>query len=156
MYRDEAQGKGMTQGGVIANDADYTRAYMLIHQIKRMNAAGIAVVNHGAQHFPTLNIPNPEPNQFDSKLYFDKILADVPCSGDGAIRKLPNRWSNWSTKDGISLHHLQILILQRALQITKIGGLIVYSTCSLNPTEVRHYYFDVRANGFSLGRSSLN
>lgn len=149
MYRDEAQGKGPTQGGVIANDADYVRAYMLTHQIKRMNAAGIAIVNHHAQYFPGLTVPDAAgQNPHDSKLLFDKILADVPCTGDGAIRKLPNRWSNWAARDGIGLHHLQILILQRALQLAKIGGLIVYSTCSLNPIEDEAVLTDIfrRAN----------
>lgn len=60
---------------------------------------------------------------------------DVPCSGDGAIRKLPNRWRLWNSKDGQELHSIQIELLQRAIQLTKEGGVIVYSTCSLNPIE---------------------
>lgn len=75
--------------------------------------------------------------QYDAKFYFDKVLVDVPCSGDGAIRKLPLRWRSWSTKDGMALHPVQLSLLMRALQLVKIGGLVVYSTCSLNPIEVR-------------------
>ena len=41
-------------------------------------------------------------------MFFDKILADVPCSGDGAIRKLPLKWSNWDTKDAMNVHTLQV------------------------------------------------
>jgi len=37
---------------------------------------------------------------------FDKILADVPCSGDGAIRKIPKKWRHFTTKDGVALHPL--------------------------------------------------
>jgi len=37
---------------------------------------------------------------------YDKVLCDVPCSGDGAIRKIPNKWKFWSYKDGMGLHGL--------------------------------------------------
>ena len=62
-------------------------------------------------------------------------MVDVPCSGDGAIRKLPNRWKIWNCKDGQELHPIQLELLQRAIELTKVGGVIVYSTCSLNPIE---------------------
>lgn len=118
---------------------------MLIHQIQRISTNGIMVVNHNAQYFPTLYLTekekdknNVEPGKYDQKFYFDKILADVPCSGDGAIRKLPNKWRNWHTQDSMSLHALQIQLLLRGLNMVKIGGLLLYSTCSINPIEV--YY----------------
>ena len=41
---------------------------------------------------------------------YDKVLCDVPCSGDGAIRKIPNKWRFWSYKDGCGLHGLQVFI----------------------------------------------
>jgi multisite-specific tRNA:(cytosine-C5)-methyltransferase len=40
------------------------------------------------------------------KFYFDKILADVPCTGDGATRKIPEKWTTWTTADGMVLHPL--------------------------------------------------
>ena len=138
LYSEESEGKGMTSGGVIANDSDYVRAYMLIHQIQRISTAGMLVLNHSAQYFPTLNKPDFELNnigKYDNRFYFDKILADVPCSGDGAIRKLPNKWVNWHTQDGMSLHLLQTQILQRGLNLLKVNGLLLYSTCSINPIE---------------------
>ena len=66
---------------------------------------------------------------------FDRIVCDVPCSSDAAIRKIPEKWSKWSTGDGSALHPLQIRILERGLQLLKVGGKISYSTCSLNPIE---------------------
>lgn len=39
---------------------------------------------------------------------FDKILTDVPCTGDGAIRKIPDRWVGWDPIDGVNLHHIQV------------------------------------------------
>lgn len=138
LYADESEGKGMTTGGVMANDADYVRAYMLIHQIQRICTAGMLVLNHAAQYFPALNKPDFNLNnvgKYDNRVYFDKILADVPCSGDGAIRKLPNKWVNWHTQDGMCLHLLQTQILLRGLGVLKVNGLLLYSTCSINPIE---------------------
>jgi 16S rRNA C967 or C1407 C5-methylase (RsmB/RsmF family) len=111
------------QGLVVANDVDTNRAYMLIHQLHRSNTSSMVVVNHQAQSFPRLNYS------------FDKVLCDVPCSGDGAIRKLPSKWRKWNVKDGQGVHALQISIFRRGVQLLKPSGLICYSTCSLNPIE---------------------
>ena len=95
---------GSAPGGVIANDVEFSRASMLIHQIQRINnSSGIMVVNHMGQQLPS-------PHSL-----YDKILCDVPCSGDGAIRKLPNKWRHWSYKDGSGLHGLQCQLLMRGL-----------------------------------------
>ncbi|KAF9472978.1 S-adenosyl-L-methionine-dependent methyltransferase [Pholiota conissans] len=68
-------------------------------------------------------------------LLFDRILCDVPCSGDGTIRKNMGIWKTWAPMDGNGLHTLQLRILQRAMNMLKDNGRIVYSTCSLNPVE---------------------
>lgn len=125
--------KSLKKGCVIANDADYSRAQMLIHQINRSGTAGMAVINHPGQFLPELYTA--KVNHIKQKFHFDKILCDVPCSGDGATRKLPIKWAKWHTSDGISLHPLQLAILMKSINQLKRGGLIVYSTCSLNPIE---------------------
>lgn len=68
-------------------------------------------------------------------LKFDRILADVPCSGDGTLRKNLEIWNKWSPSDGNSLHVIQLKILDRAMNMLKPGGRLVYSTCSFNPAE---------------------
>ena len=118
-------------GFVLANDNDFKRAYMMVHQLKRLNTAGMVVVCHDAQLFPSLY--NSE--ELNDKLLFDKILADVPCSSDAVMRKLPMKWKKWGTKEGFSLHKLQLQILKRGINLLKPGGIISYSTCSLNPIE---------------------
>ena len=55
-------------------------------------------INHPGQFIPYIRDPQ------GGVILFDKVLADVPCSGDGAIRKLPDRWRDWSPLDGHSLH----------------------------------------------------
>lgn len=121
----------MPSGCVIANDADYNRAQMLIHQIKRACTAGIAAINHPGQFLPELYLK--KMNHLKERFQFDKILCDVPCSGDGATRKLPIKWTNWHTSDGMVLHPLQLAIVMKGVNLLKRGGLLVYSTCSLNP-----------------------
>ena len=118
-------------GFVLANDNNHQRAYMMVHQLKRLNTAGMMVVCHDAQLFPTLYNSSAR----NDKLFFDKILADVPCSSDAVMRKLPIKWKKWSTKEGFSLHKLQIQILKKGINLLKEGGIISYSTCSLNPIE---------------------
>lgn len=68
-------------------------------------------------------------------LDFDRVLCDVPCSGDGTLRKNHEIWSHWTPADGNGLHSLQLRILKRGINILKQGGRIVYSTCSMNPVE---------------------
>jgi multisite-specific tRNA:(cytosine-C5)-methyltransferase len=127
---------GRTTGLLIANDSDYKRSHMLIHQLKRLSSPNLIVTNHDATMFPSIKLPptaeNPAMNRY---LKFDRILADVPCSGDGTCRKNPNLWNDWNPANALGLYITQVRILVRALQMLKAGGRVVYSTCSMNPVE---------------------
>ena len=59
----------------------------------------------------------------------------MPCSGDGTIRKAPDIWAKWTPGGANSLHPLQLQIAMHACRMLKVGGLMVYSTCSFNPVE---------------------
>ncbi|KAI5954201.1 NCL1 [Candida jiufengensis] len=122
--------KEQPTGFVLANDSDYKRSHMLVHQIKRLNSPNFLVVNHDAQLFPRIKLNNVKEN-----LKFDRILCDVPCSGDGTMRKNINIWKDFRPGNAIGLHPLQYNILNRGLQLLKAGGRLVYSTCSLSPIE---------------------
>lgn len=130
---------GRSTGLLVANDVNYQRAQMLVHQVKRLNSPNLIVMNHDATLFPSIELPsepNPQGGRPKSRwLKFDRILADVPCSGDGTCRKNPNIWKDWSPGNGLGLYMTQVRILVRALQMLKVGGRVVYSTCSLNPVE---------------------
>ena len=66
---------------------------------------------------------------------FDRIICDVPCSGDGTTRKNPSVWHRWSVEYALTMHPLQLQIALRGVSLLKVGGLMAYSTCSLNPCE---------------------
>lgn len=115
-------------GLLIANDSDYKRTHMLVHQTSRMPSKALLVMNCDAAMFPNISLG-------DEQLKFDRILADVPCSGDGTLRKNLEIWKKWAPSDGNSLHIVQLRILHRAMNMLKPGGRLVYSTCSFNPSE---------------------
>ena len=86
---------------------------------------GISIIETGVQN---ASVPNPE------MPLFDKILCDVPCSGLGVLAKKPDiRYK--SEEDIIRLPVLQAKILETNAGYLKDGGMLVYSTCTLNPAE---------------------
>ncbi|KAJ2782940.1 tRNA (cytosine-5-)-methyltransferase ncl1 [Coemansia interrupta] len=122
------------RGLVVANDADYKRACMLVHQVNRLNSPNIVVTNHSGERFPNIYDGSAASGR-GSVVQFDRILCDVPCSGDGTTRKNVRVWEKWRADDAHSLNPIQTKILQRAAYLLKTGGRMVYSTCSLNPIE---------------------
>ncbi|KAI4208526.1 MAG: hypothetical protein LQ346_000036 [Caloplaca aetnensis] len=131
--------QGRSTGLLICNDVDYKRAHMLIHQMKRLNSPNLIVTNHDATMYPSIKLPNetkPDGKRVRNKyLKFDRVLADVPCTGDGTSRKNINVWRDWVHGNALGLYPTQVRILVRALQMTKAGGRVIYSTCSMNPIE---------------------
>ncbi|KAJ5819518.1 Methyltransferase (Ncl1) [Penicillium riverlandense] len=130
---------GRSTGLLIANDSDNKRAHMLIHQLKRLSSANLIVTNHDATMYPSIRLPQlpaEDGNKQKTRyLKFDRILADVPCSGDGTARKNISVWKEWNPANALGLYATQARILVRALQMLKVGGRVVYSTCSMNPVE---------------------
>ena len=110
------------EGAVVANDVEWKRANMLSHQVQRLSSPANIVCNTDATHFPSVAL-------------FDKVLCDVPCTGDGTIRKAVDIWRRWSITDGNAIHLRQLQILVRGINLLRPGGSLVYSTCSLNPIE---------------------
>ncbi|CZR65439.1 related to tRNA (cytosine-5-)-methyltransferase NCL1 [Phialocephala subalpina] len=89
---------GRGTGLLIANDSDYKRSHMLIHQLKRLSSPNLIVTNHDATMYPSIKLPStPENPAHNRCLKFDRILADVPCSGDGTTRKNANLWKERSS-----------------------------------------------------------
>lgn len=129
----------MPLGAVVANDSDTKRAHMLVHQAQRLPSPNLCVTNLDASNLPNVQVSwkgeGATDNVIQRELKYDRILADVPCSGDGTLRKNLAIWKDWTTGNGVGLHSLQTRILIRGLTLLRAGGRLVYSTCSLNPIE---------------------
>ncbi|CAG5135280.1 unnamed protein product [Candidula unifasciata] len=120
-------------GYVIANDTDNKRCYLMVHQVKRLQSPCCMIVNHDGTNFPKIRANNDDKSpEFH---LFDRVLCDVPCSGDGTMRKNFDVWNKWHPLQGANLHGLQCKLLRRGCQLLEKNGRIVYSTCSLNPIE---------------------
>ncbi|EPY20562.1 tRNA (cytosine34-C5)-methyltransferase [Strigomonas culicis] len=115
------------RGVLVANDMNASRLDILNHQTRRISGAHrhLIISNFDATRFPVLR----------SEDKFDRVLCDVVCSGDGTLRKSMDMWPRWNTCQGADLHNVQCRILMRGMALCKQGGIVVYSTCSLNPVE---------------------
>ena len=121
-------GTDMPSGIVIANDSDYKRSYMLVHQSARLPSPSLMVTNLDASLFPSLKLPPSSlrlkvqkdpgfgtiPTTGKGKgrtntLLFDRILCDVPCSGDGTIRKNLQLWNSWQPNNATGIHVYVVL-----------------------------------------------
>ncbi|CAH1965534.1 unnamed protein product [Acanthoscelides obtectus] len=120
-------------GFVIANDVDNKRCYMLVHQAKRLNSPCIVIINHDSAVLP--NLYSTLADGSTEQVKFDRVLCDVPCAGDGTMRKNPDIWMKWTPANGLNQHGIQTRILRRGIELLEVGGKIVYSTCSINPIE---------------------
>jgi NOL1/NOP2/fmu family ribosome biogenesis protein len=67
--------------------------------------------------------------------YFDRVLVDAPCSGEGMFRKNPDAMLEWSEASVIACSNRQTEILKSAAQLLKPGGTMVYSTCTFSKKE---------------------
>lgn len=83
---------------------------------------------------------------------FGKILVDAPCSNTGVLRRRPDARWNWSEQNMDELVRLQTEILDAAATLLEPGGLLVYSTCSMEPEEnhAQVETFLARHPGFTL------
>jgi len=66
---------------------------------------------------------------------FDKILVDAPCSGEGTLRSSPKTYSMWNINTIKNLPKIQRSLVMSAFELLKVGGEIVYSTCTHAPEE---------------------
>ncbi|TAL47537.1 hypothetical protein EPN87_02725 [archaeon] len=77
---------------------------------------------------------NQDGTEFQSKVLFDKVIVDVPCSEEGNITKLDNilSKSQWYIEN---ISQIQLKLIQRGYDLLKTNGTLVYSTCALNKHE---------------------
>ncbi len=110
------------RGLLVANELDYRRIGPLKINLERSGLTNITITNLDG-------------TQFKGEELFDRVLLDAPCSGSGVIRKSPGTIKTYNPKRLKSLHNLQLKLFQRAFELLKVGGIMTYSTCSMDPEE---------------------
>jgi 16S rRNA C967 or C1407 C5-methylase (RsmB/RsmF family) len=118
-------------GGILrANDVSADRLRCLRDAVARSGIRGIgSVLRYSQLDAAAFPLPPSEAKRYDA------VICDVPCSGDGTARKDPRLLPGWTPNIANALHATQVAILSRALLLVRDGGVVAYSTCSLNPVE---------------------
>ncbi len=111
-------------GAILANEYAASRVKVLHANLSRCGISNTAITHFDGRVFgPAL------PDTFDA------ILLDAPCSGEGVIRKDRDALRNWSIESTAEIAATQRALIDSAFHALKTGGTLVYSTCTLNPTE---------------------
>ena len=111
-------------GTLVANDISNSRARALLHNLELFGASNIFVTNE---------IPGRLADSFPG--WFDKVLVDAPCSGEGMFRKSPEVIKTWEEERPEYFAKLQRDIVSNAAAMLRPGGLMLYSTCTFAPQE---------------------
>lgn len=111
-------------GLIVANDISFSRSKVLVKNIELCGVKNTAV---------TVETPEKLSKYFIN--YFDKILVDAPCSGEGMFRKDDTASKNWEDYKSSECTLIQKSILEHAAIMLKPGGRMVYSTCTFSPEE---------------------
>lgn len=142
------KGKGI----LVSNDVNPERIKALVKNLELFGVKNVVVTNETPERLARI-----------FPAYFDKILIDAPCSGEGMFRKSPEMMKSWDIYGIKQCAALQESILDEAAKMVKEGGLLLYSTCTFAPEEnegqvarflKRHPEFEVvnLSSGTGVGR----
>jgi len=107
-----------------SNEYVKQRAFTLLSNCERMGVRN-AVISNADPHLLAARLPG----------YFDKVLVDAPCSGEGMLRREKAEYEQWNEKNITICAARQKAILESAAALLRAGGEMVYSTCTFNKTE---------------------
>ena len=117
-------GRMQGQGLLVSNEIIPSRAKILSQNIERMGVKNAVVLNETMERmegfFPC---------------FFDRMVVDAPCSGEGMFRKNPEAMKEWSPEQVLFCAERQAMILNCAATMLKPGGILVYSTCTFSKEE---------------------
>lgn len=112
-------------GSIDALEPDKIRVQKLYHNIKLLGVSNVNVINQKGDYFYK-----------GRELNYDRVLVDVPCSGEGRFNIHDvSSYANWRVKNIHKYSNLQVKLLKSAIYAAKANGTIVYSTCTLNVNE---------------------
>ena len=111
-------------GFLVSNEIDYKRVKVLNSNIERMGFDNVAITSTKSKEL--LNCFND---------YFDKIIVDAPCSGEGMFRKSEEARKQWTLSLVKSCASIQKTLVDDAYNMLKSGGILIYSTCTFSKEE---------------------
>lgn len=120
----ELAAKLMGRGFLLANDVSASRAKGLLRNLERFGIANMAVCSEKPEKLLT-RFPG----------YFDKILVDAPCSGEGMFRRRPDMAEDWKERGPSYYSAIQKELILQAADMLRPGGCMLYSTCTFSPVE---------------------
>lgn len=115
------------KGTIIANEVSMQREKILASNLERCGVTNTIITKRDGEALC---------KKFKQKeIYFDKILVDAPCSGEGTLRSTPKTYLMWNIKTVKGLPRIQKKLCEAAFEVLKKGGEMVYSTCTHAPEE---------------------
>lgn len=111
-------------GLVIANDYNEKRSEILSENVERLGITNTIVLNNKVETIA---------NHFGG--YFDKVILDAPCSGEGMFRKNDNSFLDWSIDKVKRCSDIQKELIMQAYSLLRKDGIMVYSTCTFEKEE---------------------
>lgn len=111
------------EGLVVANEVVRQRANILADNVRKWGLGNVVVTNNDPSHFAPL------------EGFFDCVVVDAPCSGEGMFRKDPAARGEWSEDNVALCAARQKRILADVWPLLREGGCLIYSTCTFNRTE---------------------
>ena len=117
-------GRMMGEGFLLCNEYSPKRAKILSRNMERMGVANALVTNENTEKLAKRFVN-----------FFDRVLIDAPCSGEGMFRKEESAVTDWSQETVEMCARRQAEILHNGAQLVRSGGRLVYSTCTFAPEE---------------------
>lgn len=117
-------GKMKGRGLLVSNEYHKNRAKILAQNVERLGIANAVVLNEPVERLAQGFLG-----------FFDGILVDAPCSGEGMFRKEPEAAQQWSLENVALCAARQSEILEQAAEMLRPGGILVYATCTFAPQE---------------------
>ncbi len=112
------------QGILVSNEINKKRSKILVENMERFGARNAVITNEAPARLAQV-----------FQAYFDMIVLDAPCSGEGMFRKDPEATQYWSEDYPQTCAMVQGEILTEAMKMLKPGGSLIYSTCTWSPEE---------------------
>jgi len=122
-------------GLLVATDNNLGRISALRSNAERAGATAVAVTHEDARNHSLKPFRAPDEPAGRAGEPYDRALVDVPCSCEGTIRKNPDALDTWDLDHVHGISGVQKGVLRRAIQTTREGGTVVYSTCTFAPEE---------------------